>query len=104
MNIHVEARSTAPFTVFYRASSSDGGFVCRRCNVYRNDIFARLGDLCAIAAQHLNICRAEARYRPIEGTAIINGVMHAAILRDGVLVITVAVVFRPAPPRLRLVV
>ncbi len=103
MNDTIATRPTAPFTVMYRAASGEGGFVCRKCSVHRSGIFARLSDPFAVAAQHLNLCRAAVRHRPVEGTAIIDGVMHAVVLREGIMILAVDSVFRVAPLPIRVV-
>jgi len=103
MNESIAARPTAPFTVFYRTATGEGGFICRSCPVHRNDAFARLGDAFAAAAQHLNLCRAAVRHRPVEGSAIIDGVMHGVVLRDGIMILALDTVFRAAPAPIRVV-
>jgi hypothetical protein len=85
MTENIAARPTAPFTVFYRTATGEGVFICRSCAVHRSDIFPRAADAFAVAAQHLNLCRAGLRHRPVEGSAIIDGVTHAAVLREGIM-------------------
>lgn len=97
----VAARPTAPFLVFYRRSSGDGGYLCRACSAYRHDVFSRLADVCAVAMQHLSLCRAALRHRPIEGVAIVDGESHGLVLREGVMLIALHTVFdaKPSPVR-----
>jgi hypothetical protein len=97
-------RPTAPFTVFYRTASGEGGFICRSCALHRSDLFPRASDAFAVATQHLNLCRAAVRHRPVEGSAIIDGVMHAAVLREGIMILAVDAVFNTAPMPVRVVV
>ncbi len=99
----VATRPTAPFTVYYRMETGEGGFVCRTCSVYRNAEFARISDPFAAAAQHLNLCRAGLRHRPVEGSAIINGVTHGVVLREGIMILALDTVFRAAPLPVRVV-
>ena len=99
----IASRPTAPFLVFYRTVTGEGGFSCRSCALHRNGTFPRLSDAFAIAAQHLNLCRAAVRHRPVEGSAIIDGAMHATVLREGIMILAVDTVFRAAPTPVRVV-
>lgn len=99
----ITQRPTAPFVIFYRTASGEGGFSCQRCSVSRSDSFSRASDVFAVAAQHLNICRSAMRHRPIEGTAIIDGRAQAAVLREGILVVSLKTVFRAGPLPVRVV-
>ncbi len=87
-------RGTAPFTVFYRRASGEGGFTCDRCGARRHDTFARMGEAFATAAQHLNLCRGTLANRPVEGTAIVDGRKHAVVLRTGIMILALNAVFR----------
>ena len=87
------SRATAPFTIFFRTASGEGGYACATCGVRRHDAFARLSDVFAAANQHLNFCRAALRHRPIEGTALVDGNTYAAILRDGFIVLALPTTF-----------
>lgn len=98
----LRTRPTAPFTIFYRTLSADGGYACHTCSARRHDTFPRASDVFAVAAQHLNLCRAALRHRPVEGTAIIDGVTHGVVLRESILLLTLHSVFEPggaAPAR-----
>ena len=99
----ISSRPTAPFLVFYRTATGEGGFICHCCDFHRNGIFPRLSDTFAVAAQHLNLCRAAVRHRPVEGSAIIDGTTHATVLRDGIMILAVDSVFRAAPNPVRVV-
>jgi len=103
MTENIAQRPTAPFTVFYRTVTGEGVFICRSCAVHRSDIFPRAPDAFAVAAQHLNLCRAALRHRPVEGSAIIDGVTHAAVLREGIMILAVRPVFSAAPFPVRVV-
>ena len=87
-------RDSAPFTIFYRTVSGEGGFTCQSCGARRHDTFPRVIDAFAVAAQHLNVCRAALSHRPVEGIAIIDGALQVVVLRDGVMVLTVDTVFK----------
>jgi len=87
-------RDSAPFTIFYRTVSGEGGFTCQSCGARRHDTFPRVSDAFAVAAQHLNVCRAALSHRPVEGIAIIDGALQVVVLRDGVMVLTVDTVFK----------
>jgi len=87
-------RDSAPFTIFYRTVSGEGGFTCQSCGARRHDNFPRVSDAFAVAAQHLNVCRAALSHRPVEGIAIIDGALQVVVLRDGVMVLTVDTVFK----------
>lgn len=99
----ITARLTAPFTIFYRTLTGDGGFACSTCGTRRHDAFARASDAFAVAGQHLNICRSALRHRPVEGTAILDGTMHAVVLREGIMVLALYTVFASAPNPARVV-
>lgn len=95
----------ASFTVFYRAYSGEGGYICRSCEVYRNSTFSSVVDAFALAVQHLNTCQSVVPPQPREGTAIVNGDRHPLVFHEGVMILAVNVVFRASPPSpLRLVV
>lgn len=97
------SRLTAPFTIFYRTSTGDGGFACIRCGVRRHDAFARASDAFAVATQHLNLCRAPLRHRPVEGVAILDGTTYAAVLQEGIMILALHTVFASAPHPARVV-
>jgi hypothetical protein len=90
----VASRPTAPFTIFFRTVSGEGGFFCYTCGTRRHDNFSRVSDVFAVASQHLNLCRGALRDRPIEGTAIIDGAPQCAVLRDGFMIVTLPPLFR----------
>src|SRR5206468_2074251 len=101
---NIATRPTAPFAVFYRTGTGEGrlrlprgGFACRSCAVRRNDIFPRVSDAFAVAVQRLNLCRGAVRHWPVEGSAIIDGTMHAVVLREGVMIFALDGVFDVAP-------
>jgi len=96
-------RDTAPFTIFYRTVSGEGGFTCQTCGIRRHDTFPRVTDAFAVAAQHLNVCRAALSHRPVEGTAIVDGVMRAVVLRDGIMVLSLETVFESVPGAARVI-
>ena len=96
-------RDSAPFTIFYRTSSGEGGYTCQTCNSRRHDTFPRASDAFAVAAQHLNVCRAALSHRPVEGAAIVDGDMHAVVLRDGIMVLAMKTLFRNASSAVRVV-
>jgi len=99
----VTTRGTAPFTIFYRTPTGEGGFFCVVCNVRRHDAFARAADVFAVAGQHLNICRAALSHRPVEGVAYLDGATHAVVLRDGIMTLALNTVFEAAPRPARVV-
>jgi hypothetical protein len=86
-------RPTAPFTVFYRAASGEGGFACRTCAARRHGNFDRVSDVFAVATQHLNLCRVALRGRPLEGVAILDGAAHGLVLREGLMIVALPTVF-----------
>ncbi len=90
-----------PFTVFYRNATGEGGFVCRACRIRQRDVFPRLRDVCAVAAQHLTECQRMGGQRAIEGRAVIDGVINPIVLREGLMVLAVDSDMRVAPQRLR---
>lgn len=96
-------RPTAPFTVFHRAMTGEGGFSCRRCGVLRHGSFGRVSDAFAVATQHLLICRADLQGRLLEGTAILDGRTHAAILREGIMLVSLEPVFATGQSAVRLI-
>lgn len=98
-----ESRGTAPFTIFYRTVTGEGGFSCATCNVRRHDTFPRAADVFAVATQHLNICRSALSHRPVEGTALLDGNLHGVVLREGVMVLALNTVFDSAPMAARVV-
>lgn len=89
----ISDRPTAPFTVFYRTASGEGGFICELCSARRHGTFARVNDVFAVAAQHLNVCRAAVNHRPVEGIAIVDGERHGVVLRNGIMVVSLEAVF-----------
>ena len=97
------SRETAPFTIFYRTASGEGGYTCETCGARRHDTFPRASDAFAVATQHLNLCRAALSHRPIEGVAIVDGALQTAILRDGIMVLTVDTVFKSDSPAVRVI-
>ena len=97
-------RDTAPFTIFYRTVTGEGGYTCQTCGARRHDTFPRVSDAFAVAAQHLNVCRAALSHRPVEGTAIIDGALQIVVLRDGVMVLTVDTVMKSDSRAVRVVV
>ena len=103
MTATIESRPTAPFTVYYRTATGEGGFACRACAVHRTDTFPRAADAFAVATQHLNLCRASVRHRPVEGSAIIDGTLHTVVLREGIMILAVGSVFQSAPAPMRLI-
>jgi hypothetical protein len=92
----IRTRGTTPFTIFYRTASGEGGFKCEACNLRRHDAFPRAADAFAVAAQHLNICRAALRHRPVEGVAYIDGATHGVVLRDGIMTLALDTTFDSA--------
>ena len=97
-------RVTAPFTIFYRNASGEGGYVCETCREHRHDKFARMSDAFAAGTQHLNLCRGAVARRPVEGTAIIDGAKFAAVLRGGVMIVALETVFEAYGAAVRAVV
>src|SRR5436305_3379284 len=97
-------RDSAPFTIFYRTASGEGGYGCQTCGCRRHDRFPRVADAFAVAAQHLNLCRAALSHRPVEGAAIIDGALLIVVLRDGVMVLTVDTVMKSDSRAIRVVV
>ena len=97
-------RDTAPFTIFYRTVTGEGGYTCQTCGARRHDTFPRVSDAFAVAAQHLNVCRAALSHRPVEGTAIVDGALQIVVLRDGVMVLTVDTVMKSDSRAVRVVV
>lgn len=89
----ITQRPTAPFTVFYRTESGEGGYVCESCGARRHDTFPKIEDAFAVAAQHLNLCRAALQHRPVEGIALIDGEQRGVVLRNGIMVLTLEPVF-----------
>jgi hypothetical protein len=96
-------RDSAPFTIFYRTSSGEGGYTCQTCNCRRHDTFPRATDAFAVAAQHLNVCRAALSHRPVEGVAIVDGAKRDVVLRDGIMVLAMETVFRSTSSAVRVV-
>jgi hypothetical protein len=97
----ISSRPTAPFTIFHRTVSADGGYTCETCGTRRHGAFPHLSDLFAIASQHLNLCRGSVRNRPVEGLAILDGVTHGVVLRDGVMILALHSVFGNTPGAVR---
>jgi hypothetical protein len=89
----ISSRPTAPFTIFYRTATGDGGYTCQTCGARRHDAFPRASDAFAVASQHLNVCRGALRNRPVEGVAILDGSTHGVVLRDGVMILALHTVF-----------
>jgi hypothetical protein len=96
-------RDSAPFTIFYRTSTGDGGYACQTCGNRRHDTFPRAADVFAVAAQHLNVCRAALSHRPVEGEAILDGAKRGVVLRDGIMVLSMETVFHSVPGAARVV-
>lgn len=94
----VHVRDTAAFTIFFRHLSGEGGYACGKCGERRHDTFPRLSDVFAVTNQHLSICRASLRHRPVEGTAIVDGRAYAVVLREGLMLLALPTVFREASP------
>ncbi|HVR38003.1 MAG TPA: hypothetical protein VMU84_02840 [Thermoanaerobaculia bacterium] len=99
----IASRPTAPFTIFYRTATGEGGFTCSTCGMHRHDVFARASDVFAVCTQHLNLCRGALRHRPIEGTAILDGAPHGVVLREGFMILALDSVFASAPRPARVV-
>jgi hypothetical protein len=99
----IDSRPTAPFLVFYRSGSGEGGFRCRRCKEVRHGSFERVADVFALATQHLLVCRADRRDRVVEGTALLDGQTHTVLLRDGVMVLSLEPVFAGGQGALRVI-
>jgi hypothetical protein len=96
-------RVTAPFTIFFRTISGEGGYGCETCRSHRHDSFRRMSDVFAVAAHHLNLCRAAMRGRPVEGAAIIDGTKYGVVLRDGVMLVAMQPAFGSCQPAVRLI-
>lgn len=79
--------------VFYRIETGEGGFVCRVCALRQSGVFPRVSDTFAAAARHLNLCRSAARHASIEGIAILDGVRHAVVMRDGIMILAIDTAF-----------
>jgi hypothetical protein len=99
----ITTRPTAPFTIFYRTSSGDGGFACETCGMRSHGTYARVSDAFAVASQHLNLCRGALRNRPVEGLAILDGVTHGVVLREGMMIVALQTVFESARSAVRVV-
>jgi hypothetical protein len=99
----ISSRPTAPFTIFHRSMTGEGGYSCETCRSRRHGTFVRASDTFAIAAQHLNLCRGALRNRPIEGVAILDGTTHGVVLRDGVMVLALHTVFATSGSAVRVV-
>jgi hypothetical protein len=80
-------RLTASYTVFYRTSTREGGYICRACGAYRHGAFEHVSDAFAVATQHLTLCRASLRQRPVEGFGILDGMPAGLVLREGLMVV-----------------
>lgn len=93
----ITSRGTAPFSIFYRTATGEGGYTCLACNVRRHDVFPRAADVFAVATQHLNVCRGALRHRPVEGTALLDGNTHGVVLRDGIMILALNTVFETSP-------
>lgn len=91
-------RPTAPFTVFYRDATGEGGFGCETCSMRQQGVYLRASDAIAVASQHLNLCRGALRHRPVEGTAIIDGETFGAVLREVLMIVALPTVFAGAAP------
>lgn len=101
--MNIADRTTAPFRIFYRSVSGEGCYACETCGMRRHDLFARAADVFAAAAQHLNLCRAALRHRPVEGTAILDGRSHGVVLRDGIMTLALHTLFGSGQPAVRVV-
>ncbi|HKR63450.1 MAG TPA: hypothetical protein VJZ00_06930 [Thermoanaerobaculia bacterium] len=99
----IRTRPTAPFAIFHRTLSGEGGFSCETCGVRRHGTFPRAADVFAVAAQHLGLCRGAVRNRPIEGTAILDGATHGVVLRDAVMILALPTVFATGRSAMRVV-
>jgi hypothetical protein len=99
----LSSRPTAPFTIFHRSMTGDGGYSCETCGTRRHGTFLRTSDTFAIAAQHLNLCRGALRNRPVEGLAILDGSSHGVVLRDGVMILALHTVFASSRGAVRVV-
>jgi hypothetical protein len=97
------SRPTASFTIFFRTTSGEGGYLCHTCGASCADQFARIGHAFAVANQHLSLCRAAVRHRPLEGSAVIDGKKHAVVLRDGMMIVALDSVFRAGPSPMRVI-
>jgi hypothetical protein len=97
----LSARPTAPFTIFHRTLSAEGGYTCETCGTRKHGTFSTVSEVFAMASQHLNLCRGLLRNRPVEGTAILNGVQHGVVLREGVMVLALHSVFGNDPGAVR---
>jgi hypothetical protein len=97
------SRPTASFTIFFRTISGEGGYLCHACGSSCADRFSRLGHAFAVANQHLSLCRAAVRHRPLEGSAVIDGKKHTVVLRDGMMVVALDSVFGAAPSPMRVI-
>jgi hypothetical protein len=95
-------RETAAFTIFFRSASGDGGYGCGTCGERRHDTFRRMNDVFAVANQHLFICRASLRHRPVEGLAIVDGRAYAVVLREGLMILALPTVFQASPYPVRM--
>jgi hypothetical protein len=80
-------RDAAPFTIFYRTASGEGGYGCQTCGARRHDRFPRISDAFAAAAHHLSVCRAAVCDQPVEGVALIDGDLRPVVLREGIMVL-----------------
>jgi len=96
-------RPTAPFTVFHRSATGEGGYRCQTCGSFRADTFPQQTDAFAVALQHLSICRSLLRHRPVEGVAILDGKAHGVVLRDGFMLMTLDTVFATGSNAVRLI-
>ncbi|MDP9194281.1 MAG: hypothetical protein M3P06_21505 [Acidobacteriota bacterium] len=99
----ISSRPTAPFTIFHRSMTGEGGYSCETCGTRRHGTFLRASDAFAIAAQHLNLCRGALRNRPIEGVAILDGSSHGVVLREGVMTLALHTVFASSRSAVRVV-
>jgi len=99
----LSSRPTAPFTIFHRSMTGEGGYSCETCGTRRHGTFLRSSDPFAIAAQHLNLCRGALRNRPVEGLAILDGTSHGVVLRDGVMILALHTVFASGHSAVRVV-
>lgn len=98
-----EGRVTAPFKVFYRTTTGEGGFGCETCGTRRQGVYVHASDAIAVATQHLNLCRGALRHRPVEGTAFIDGEALGAVLREGLMIVALPTVFAAAPHPVRVI-
>jgi hypothetical protein len=103
MTLSIAQRLTAPFTIFFRNTTGDGGYVCHCCGASRAATFERMNDAFAVANQHLALCRGALRGRPVEGSAVIDGNRYGVVLHQGLMIVALDSVFRSSPKPVRIV-